>query len=427
MSECMTTRRVLGACASAGRDTARSATDAAIRTIQFLIDRPPLAAAHPRRDRPKAPCKDDAWGTFAPSGRSPPAGAFPWISASTAAPSPSTNHERQDTADRSLPLRRAAVCWRQPPPFPTMRAMTAGLRPAEARLSALRNEIVRSPPSSRRPLMSVVGKAAGGTAIVLAAAAAWLCFWPVPAEPVAWPAPTPPGYTGAFAPNTRLAGLRMIDLGGEVGPEHVAIGPDGKLYAAMEGGRLLRMAAGRRPAGSLRDHGRARPRLRLRCRRTPDRSRRLQGAAGHHAGPARQRAGRSRQPDDPIGYADAIVVAPDGTIYFTDASTRFSPAAMGRHAGGKRARYHGAIRHRPSARPRPGDGKDAHRGPRLLLRQRHRARGRRPHAVRDRDGPLPHLEDRRPRERPRCAGGDARLGGRRPGCCSTTCRATRTT
>ena len=33
--------------------------------------------------------------------------------------------------------------------------------------------------------------------------------------------------------------------------------------------------------------------------------------------------------DDPIRYADAVVVAPDGTIYFTDASTRFAPADWG--------------------------------------------------------------------------------------------------
>jgi sugar lactone lactonase YvrE len=33
--------------------------------------------------------------------------------------------------------------------------------------------------------------------------------------------------------------------------------------------------------------------------------------------------------DDPVGYANAVVVAPDGVIYFTDASTRFSPAQWG--------------------------------------------------------------------------------------------------
>ena len=32
---------------------------------------------------------------------------------------------------------------------------------------------------------------------------------------------------------------------------------------------------------------------------------------------------------DPIRYADGVVVAPDGTIYFTDASTRFAPAQWG--------------------------------------------------------------------------------------------------
>ena len=177
--------------------------------------------------------------------------------------------------------------------------------------------------------MSIVAKAPGGAALALAAAAAYFCFWPVPAEPVAWPAPTPLGYTGAFAPNTRLADLRTIDLGGEVGPEHVAIGPDGKLHAAMEGGRLLRMA----PDGSQREifastggrvlgfdfdaGGRliAADAFKGLLAITPDR--RVSVLADRVA------------PDDPIGYADAIVVAPDGTIYFTDASTRFSPVRWG--------------------------------------------------------------------------------------------------
>jgi len=34
-------------------------------------------------------------------------------------------------------------------------------------------------------------------------------------------------------------------------------------------------------------------------------------------------------PNDPIRYADGVVVAPDGTIYFTDASTRFAPRDWG--------------------------------------------------------------------------------------------------
>src|SRR6201999_213051 len=88
---------------------------------------------------------------------------------------------------------------------------------------------------------AIVRRVIGTAGLLLAGAAAYLCFWPVPIEPVSWPAPTPPGFTGPYALNTRLSGLRAIDLGGDVGPEHIAIGPDGKLYAAMEGGTLLRM------------------------------------------------------------------------------------------------------------------------------------------------------------------------------------------
>ena len=82
--------------------------------------------------------------------------------------------------------------------------------------------------------------AAFGIALVLVVA--YLCFLPVPVEPVSWAAQTPPGYVGAHAPNTNLTGLNLIDLGEDFGPEHLAIGPDGKLYAAMTSGALVRMA-----------------------------------------------------------------------------------------------------------------------------------------------------------------------------------------
>lgn len=90
-------------------------------------------------------------------------------------------------------------------------------------------------------MIAVFRWAAGAVAVGLAGTAAYLCFWPVPADPVSWQAPTPPGFTGPYEPNTRLAGLRTIGIGREVGPEHIAIGPDGKLYAAMENGDILRM------------------------------------------------------------------------------------------------------------------------------------------------------------------------------------------
>ena len=78
-------------------------------------------------------------------------------------------------------------------------------------------------------------------ALMLAGIVAYLCLWPIPAEPVSWQVLVPPGYVGAHAANTRLAGLNTITLGQEYGPEHLAVGPDGKLYAAMTSGSLVCM------------------------------------------------------------------------------------------------------------------------------------------------------------------------------------------
>jgi sugar lactone lactonase YvrE len=191
-------------------------------------------------------------------------------------------------------------------------------------LTALHDER-RGRHASRR----IFARVARIAALVLIAAAAYLCFWPVPAEPVSWAAPTPPGLTGAFAPNTRLADLRTIDLGGEVGAEHIAVGPDGKLYAAMSSGNLLRMepdgsaqevfaATGGRVLGFAFDaQGRMIAADAIKGLLAIAADRRVTVLADHVA------------PDDPIGYADAVIVAPDGTIFFTDASTRFSPAVWG--------------------------------------------------------------------------------------------------
>ena len=85
-----------------------------------------------------------------------------------------------------------------------------------------------------------VGWGVGGAILVVAA---YLAAWPVPIQPVAWTAPAAPGYQGVHAPNQRLAQLNIIDLKGEVGPEHIAFGKDGKLYTTVLSGNILRMNA----------------------------------------------------------------------------------------------------------------------------------------------------------------------------------------
>ena len=170
---------------------------------------------------------------------------------------------------------------------------------------------------------------AAAAGFVLAGTAVYLCFWPVPAEPVSWAASTPPGYTGAHAPNTRLAGLRMIAIGDEFGPEHMATGPDGRLYAAMTSGNLLRVAPdGGRHEVFANTGGRV-------LGFDFDANGRMIAADAMKGLLAITADGRVTvladhvTPDDPIRYANSLVVAPDGTIYFTDASGRFSPAEWG--------------------------------------------------------------------------------------------------
>ncbi|MDF2116988.1 SMP-30/gluconolactonase/LRE family protein [Roseiarcaceae bacterium H3SJ34-1] len=159
--------------------------------------------------------------------------------------------------------------------------------------------------------------------------AGYLALWPVPASPVAWSASKAPGFEGPFAPNQRLAGLRMIPIGKEYGPEHIALGPDGKFYAAMTSGALLRFEA---------DGGNQQP--------VANTDGRVLGIAFDPGGRmivadamrGLLAVGAEGQitvladhvtPDDPIRYANALTVGPDGTVYLSDSSTRFSPREWG--------------------------------------------------------------------------------------------------
>jgi len=158
--------------------------------------------------------------------------------------------------------------------------------------------------------------------------AAYLTLWPVPIKPVSWNAPTPPGYTGPHTVNTKLANLKMISLGKEEGPEHIVISKDGKLYTTVVSGNILRM----NPDGSAQEL-------------FVNTGGRVLGfdfdAAGNLIAADINKGLLSISPDrkiskltdkvneDPIRYADAVVVAKSGKIYFSDASTRFAPKNWG--------------------------------------------------------------------------------------------------
>ncbi|MFZ6711441.1 SMP-30/gluconolactonase/LRE family protein [Undibacterium sp. TC9W] len=163
---------------------------------------------------------------------------------------------------------------------------------------------------------------------LIAILAAYLLLAPVPINPVAWQATPFAGYSPPHARNEKLAALNTIDIGEETGPEHIAMGPDGKLYAAVTSGAMLRM----QPDGSQREvwvntEGRV---LGF-----------MFDAAGNMIAADAFRGILSISPDkqitvltdkigdSPILYADAVVVAKSGKIYFTDASQRFGAKESG--------------------------------------------------------------------------------------------------
>ncbi|NDI84936.1 SMP-30/gluconolactonase/LRE family protein [Undibacterium crateris] len=164
--------------------------------------------------------------------------------------------------------------------------------------------------------------------LLLALAAAYLTLAPVPVNPVAWQATPFVGYAPPHARNEQLAHLQQLDIGSESGPEHLLLGPDGRLYAAVASGAILRMQedggqrevwvnTGGRVLGFAFDaQGNmiAADAYRGLLRITPD----------------KQITVLCDQVDGtPVLYANSVVVAKNGKIYFSDASQRFGARQSG--------------------------------------------------------------------------------------------------
>jgi sugar lactone lactonase YvrE len=157
--------------------------------------------------------------------------------------------------------------------------------------------------------------------VPLVLAVAYLVLWPVPVEPVAWTAPRAPADP-RFAPNDGFRGLERIGAGVALGPESTAIDARGRVHTGTRDGRILRLEPGSstfeevartggRPLGMAFDRG---GRLYV-CDAEKgllalEPSGALRTLATGHGGV-------------PFRFTDDVDVAPDGTVYFTDASSKF--------------------------------------------------------------------------------------------------------
>src|SRR2546421_3235728 len=162
-------------------------------------------------------------------------------------------------------------------------------------------------------------------AALVAMVVLYLLLWPVPISPQAWTPPTAPPLTGAYQQNGLLSAVERLPLvppGTGFAPEDIALDAENRIYAGLADGRVMRLQAdGTSPQIFSNTHGRP-----LGLAFAPNGNLIVADAI---------KGLLSIAPDGsvsvltigaegvPFGCTNDLDVAADGTIYFTDASSKF--------------------------------------------------------------------------------------------------------
>jgi sugar lactone lactonase YvrE len=181
-----------------------------------------------------------------------------------------------------------------------------------------------------------------GVLALLLLAAGYVLAWPVDFEPDEVPVGPNPGFTGPYAPNTALRSIRFLGDAMGTGPEDVTV-KDGYAYTGVADGGIVRIridgqtATGPAPVPVL--PGAPAPSSSAlgveRFANTNGRPLGLQHDPFGNLVVADAKRGMlaitqtgqifpiaQRYEGRPIAFADDLDIAKDGTIYFTEASTR---------------------------------------------------------------------------------------------------------
>ncbi|MDX1545351.1 MAG: SMP-30/gluconolactonase/LRE family protein [Rhodothermales bacterium] len=155
-------------------------------------------------------------------------------------------------------------------------------------------------------------------AALIAGGVLYLLLWPVPVDPVAWQPPA----SHAYPPNTALEAGERIDLPDGHGPEDVAVDSLGRIYAGLADGRLVRLAPDGTGMEELAHTGGHPLGLDFGADGTLYVADAFEGLlALEPGGPLRTLT--TEAGGVPFRFTDDVDVGPDGTVYFTDASSRF--------------------------------------------------------------------------------------------------------
>lgn len=166
--------------------------------------------------------------------------------------------------------------------------------------------------------------------LLLIAILAYLSFWPVPVEPVAWQAPKAPTLEKQYENNHKLASIKRLAVGEGVGPESIAIDADGYLYTGYVDGRIVRFDLnGKNPDLIVNTYGRP---LGLKVANDGHLivADALRGLLKINSQSGILEVLTNSADDLPFKFTDDLVIADDGNIYFTDASSKFGPAMHAR-------------------------------------------------------------------------------------------------
>ncbi len=178
-------------------------------------------------------------------------------------------------------------------------------------------------PSPQRPSRSGWKGLAKASVLVVALLLAYVAFWPAPIDPVAYEPPARPPLAGPLAPNNRLQSAEILAAGQVDGPEDVEVDAEGRIYAGTADGWIVRVEAdgsvtkfantGGRPLGIALD-----PQGNLIV---------ADGVKGLLSiAPDKTITTLVTQADGvELGFTDDVDVAQDGTVYFSDASSKFGP------------------------------------------------------------------------------------------------------
>ncbi|QSP95892.1 SMP-30/gluconolactonase/LRE family protein [Marinobacter salinisoli] len=157
--------------------------------------------------------------------------------------------------------------------------------------------------------------------LVLFVLAGGFLLAPSPIDSRAWSPPSPPPLTGPLAPNERLRLADLLARGKVYGPEDTAVSADGVLYSGTQDGRIVRLFPDGRIETWLETEGRP-------LGMVFDRDGNLIVADAWRGllsvAPDGETTLLTREAEGtPFRFTDDVDIAPDGRIYFSDASSRF--------------------------------------------------------------------------------------------------------